>query len=220
MALKKFHILVCFAFFFTMAVSLVVFSVPAVAAPAEEPAAETDAADISVDEPEIAVVNSKYYEGNGNKLDLSKLQKGDVISVRGIKKLSGLIPGYYCHSAIYIGNGKIVEAMPEGVRISYAKIIHGADTAAIHRIRTTSSKKGTMVSFVKSKVGYKYDWALWKKQVYGSRYYCSELAWAGMKHAGGPDIDRNPGWSWTYLNAVAPQEIADDRDTYQITKSS
>ena len=214
MAIKKFHLLLGFAFLFTVAVSTVCFSIPAVAA------AENEVVEAApIEEPKTASINSKMYDGNGNSLNLGKLQKGDLISCRGMKKLSGLIPGYYCHTAIYIGGGLIVEAMPEGVRYSYVEVVHGCDTAAIHRVSTSSSKKTGMVNFATSKVGYAYDWWLVSKQVYGSSYYCSELAWAGMKHAGGPDIDRHPGWSWTYAYAVAPQEIADDGNTYQVTKS-
>ena len=62
----------------------------------------------------------------------------------------------------------------------------------------------------------KSDYAEISKQMIGNRYYCSELDWAGYKAVGGPDIDQNPGWSWTYFGAVAPTEIADDGNTYYV----
>ena len=215
----------CFALIFTMAVSLVVFSVPTTAAPADEPAVETDVAITSVDEPEDALVG-KVWTGNGNNLDLSKLRLGDIISAKGVIKIAGIAEWLigYSHSAIYIGNGKMIEAFDEGVRIASTSMIHNADCARIERVSTSDSRKVAAVNFMKAQLGKPYDfkWTTWigGKEVYGSSYYCSELAWAGYKAKAGVDIDRNTGWSWTYGYNVAPQEIVDDGNTYKISYSS
>ena len=214
----------CFALIFTMAVSLVAFSVPTAAASADEPAVETDVAITSVDAPEDALVG-KEWTGNGNNLDLSKLRLGDIISVKGVIKIAGIAEWYigYSHAAIYIGNGQMIEAFSEGVRLAPSSMIHNADCARIDRVSTTYSKKVAAVNFMKAQLGKPYDY-IWLtyfggKQVYGSSYYCSELAWAGYKTQG-VDIDRYTGFYWRYGYNVAPQEIVDDGNTYYISYSS
>ena len=215
----------CFALVFTMAVSLVVFSVPTTAAPADEVAVETDVAITSVDEPEDALVG-KSWTGNGNNLDLSKLQFGDIISVKGVILIAGLGEWWmgYSHTAIYIGNGQMIEAFADGVRLAPSSMIHNADCARIDRVNTYYSKKVAAVNFMKAQLGkpYDYRWLTYfgGKQVYGSSYYCSELAWAGFKAVGGPDIDQYTGYNWRYGYNVAPQEVVDDGNTYYISYSS
>jgi uncharacterized protein YycO len=166
---------------------------------------------------------SAWWLGNdGNNLDLSKLQVGDLI-LEYSPDLAWLIPGHWTHTAIYIGNGYIVEANADGVEINPVTNVHGADEAAIYRVYTSSSVKQAAVNFAIQQVGkpYDYKWLTYigGKEVYGDSYYCSELAWAAYLAAGGPDIDANPGWSWTYGYNVAPQEVADDGDTYLVAFS-
>ncbi|TFF89612.1 MAG: hypothetical protein EU548_07220 [Promethearchaeota archaeon] len=173
--------------------------------------------------PNASLITSKMYSGNGNNLNLGRLRKGDIIAVSGVKWGDGALPGHYTHIAIYVGNGLIVEAMPGGVRYAYAYIVHGASDAAIIRVRASSSVKRAAANFCKRKVGRPYDY-IWLtyyggKQVYGYRYYCSELAWAAYKHAAGINIDRHPGWSWKYGYNVAPQEIVDDGNTWMVHHS-
>lgn len=91
------------------------------------------------------------------------------------------------------------------------------DTVAVLRVNTNDVVRQNAVYFAYQQLGKPYDWGgWWTKEVYGDSYYCSELVWAAYKAAGGPDIDANPGWSWKYLDGVAPQEIYDDGDTYVI----
>lgn len=177
------------------------------------------------EEPKAAFVG-KEWTGNGNNLDLNLLQVGDIIAVKGVIKLAGFAEWYmgYSHVAIYIGNGEMVEAFSDGVRIAPSSMIHNADCAELIRVSTTTSKKQAAVNFMLQQVGkpYDYQWLTWigGKEVYGSSYYCSELAWAGYQVAGGPDIDQNPGWSWRYGYSVAPQENVDDSNTYTVSYSS
>lgn len=169
-------------------------------------------------QPDASFVNSKYYTGNGNNLNLGLLQVGDIIAVSGVKMGDSLMPGHYTHTAIYIGGGLIVEAMPEGVRYSYDDIVHGADDAAIIRVSgASSSQKQAAADFCEAQVGKPYDW-IWLTYFGGKDknsyyWYCSELNWAGYKHQG-IDIDRYTGWSWKYGYNVAPQELVDDYDTW------
>jgi uncharacterized protein YycO len=168
------------------------------------------------------------WSGNGNNLDLSKLQVGDIIECHGcigwLGNIVANIVGYYHHSAMYIGNGYMVEAWKEGVRVVPVDMVNNADAAAIYRVKTSSATKIAAVNWALTKVGYPYDYKwltyIGGKEVYGSSYYCSELIWAAYLAVGGPDIDQNPGWSWRYGFNVAPQELADDGDTYLVAYSS
>ena len=164
------------------------------------------------------------YTGDGNNLDLSKLQVGDIILVSGVFVGDKAMPGHYTHAAMYIGNGKMIEAWKNGVRIVDVTMVRNANDAAIYRVKTTDTIKQRAVEWAKTKVGLPYDY-IWLtyiggKQVEGKSYYCSELVWAAYKAVGGPDIDQNPGWSWKYGYNVAPQELADDEDTYLVAYSS
>jgi uncharacterized protein YycO len=222
MPFNKYHLLVCFGIFFAMAVSMVVASVPAIAAPTNDAAAEKEAVPVEV--PSEALVGDTWG-GNGNSLNFAYLQVGDIISVKGVivGAAIGEIWMGYSHTAIYIGNSQMVEAWKQGVRIAPVSMVHNADCAQIDRVSTSSSVKNAALNFMKQQVGKPYDY-IWLtyiggKQVYGSSYYCSELAWAGYKTQG-VDIDQNTGFHWRYGNSVAPQEIVDDGNTYFVAYSS
>lgn len=177
--------------------------------------------------PPAQAITKDDYQGDGNSLDLSKLQVGDIILTRGVKKyadlIGGLFPGYWHHASVYIGNGNIIEAWPGGVRVQPATITWSASEAAIYRVNTSSSKKQAAINFMMNQLGkpYDYSWLLWPggKSTSSYYWYCSELAWAGYK-VNGVDIDANPGYHWLFWNNVAPGELADDGDTYLITRSN
>ena len=225
MAFKKYHLVGIFAIFFAIAVSTVVVSVPTLATPAAATAVENETVDVPVDDKPDEALVGKAWTGNGNQLDLSKLQFGDIISVKGVIVGASIAEGWigYSHTAIYIGNGQMIEAFAEGVRYAPVSMVHNADCARIDRVSTSTTVKQRAVNFMKQQIGKPYDfkWLTWigGKEVYGSSYYCSELAWAGFKTQG-VDIDRNTGWSWRYGYNVAPQEIVDDGNTYYVAYDS
>ena len=138
------------------------------------------------------------------------LQVGDLICQYG-KKDDGFdyIPGRFNHIQIYVGNGWVVEANP-GDGVHYSQV----STGEVYRVSTSWSVKQAAADWAESKVGLNYDYWLFGKQVDGNSYYCSELTWAAYLSTGGPDIDQNPGWTWSYSGGVAPTECADDGDTY------
>ena len=216
MAIKKYHLVLCFAILFTMAVTMVIVSTPAVAPAPEEPAVEK-----KLDEAQVPEESGTIFNGDGNNLDISKLQTGDIILTKSW--MGYFMPGGWSHSLIYYGYGWCIEANQNGVVWCRASNVRDANEAAIYRVRTTYSVKSAARYFARRQLGKPYDfkWLTYigGKEVYGSSYYCSELCWAAYK-AYGKDIDRNPGWSWTYGYNVAPRELADDYDTYRVAYSS
>jgi uncharacterized protein YycO len=85
-----------------------------------------------------ALVGSEW-SGDGNNLDLSKLQVGNIILVSGVIVGDRLLPGHYSHAAMYIGNGEMIEAWKDGVRKAPISMIHKASDAAIYRVKIDNS---------------------------------------------------------------------------------
>lgn len=147
--------------------------------------------------------------GEGDPIDVGDLQIGDLICQTG--KYDWLIPGRYSHVQMYVGNGQVVEADPDN-GVHYSPVSDGD----VYRVSTSQGVRQSAANWAEGKVGLSYDFWLVSKQVNGNSYYCSELCWGAYLSAGGPDIDQNPGWSWTYANGVAPTECADDGNTYLV----
>jgi uncharacterized protein YycO len=151
---------------------------------------------------------------------------GDIVI--GHNPLTDLIiPGYWTHTGMIAyydynaGDWVVVEAWddPSEVRLVYlSDFLKRYDTVAVLRVNTNDYIRQAAVNFALQQLGKPYDWAWYTKEVYGDSYYCSELVWASYMAASGGavDIDANPGFTWKYLNGVAPQEIYDDDDTYVI----
>lgn len=152
------------------------------------------------------------------------VKPGDLVIGYSGDKLGTAIPGYWNHVGMvvyydyYVGDWIVIESNPDpGVALStLSDFMARHKDIAILRVATTDSIRIAAVNFALQQLGKPYDFALWDKQVYGKSYYCSELVWASYKAVGGPDIDAHPGWHWKYLNAVAPQEVYDDNDTYVV----
>jgi len=150
------------------------------------------------------------------------LKPGDIV-IGHSPTTDPFIPGYWTHTGIIAyydsqqGEWMVVEAKASGVVLTpLSEFLQRYDTVAVLRVSTSDSVRSQAVQFALARLGYGYDYWWPSKHVYGDRYYCSELVWAAYKASGGPDIDENPGWSWTYAYGVAPQEIYDDSDTYVI----
>jgi len=154
------------------------------------------------------------------------LEPGDIVI--GHNPLTDLIiPGYWTHTGMIVGYDSsvgeyvVIEAWdnPSEVRLVYlSDFLARYDTVAVLRVNTSEDIKLGAVAFALQQLGKPYDWAWWTKEVYGDSYYCSELVWASYMAAsnGTVDLDANPGWTLTYLDGVAPQEIYDDGYTYVI----
>ncbi|MCP3942897.1 MAG: hypothetical protein GY710_15615 [Desulfobacteraceae bacterium] len=171
----------------------------------------------------IASGFGENYSGNGNELDLSQLEIGDIILTNdAFPYTQKLIPGFWDHSSMYIGDGEIIESWGTNVRIMPVEITLTASAAAIYRVNTTDEIKQAAVEHNLDQVGKLYDLsvAIWPghKNENSIAWYCSELNWAGY-YLQGVDIDDNDGYYKSYWYNVAPVEIAEDDDTYLVSFS-
>lgn len=113
------------------------------------------------------------------------IQEGDILLSKTKGEFSNLInpSGSFTHSATYIGDGMIVEAVGEGVRLDRLdNFCYKKDFIAL--LRHKNSKKYYMakaVSFVCSKVGHPYDMEFESKD---EEFYCHELTALGQIKSG------------------------------------
>ena len=135
--------------------------------------------------------------------------------------IDAIIPGYWTHTGIIgwwdssINDWIVIEEYNPVKLTPLREFMKRYDTVGILRVNTNNNVRENAVWFAYQQLGKPYNYEWYTKHVYGDKYYCSELVWAAYK-ANGVDIDANPGWSWTYLDGVAPQEIWDDGDTYAV----
>lgn len=118
------------------------------------------------------------------------LQPGDVV-LRGYKHfLDGyLIPGELSHSGIYIGDGKIIHAVAEGVKEVDLIDFFQCDKLAILR---PASGQDKAIERVKGWLGRGYDFFFTNES---SEFYCHELTASAYKEL---DIQAYPVkiWKW------------------------
>lgn len=168
--------------------------------------------------------------GGGVCLDDSALQAADIIASAGKGKVSAGIKfgtsSEVSHTALYAGNGKVIEAIGEGVVMrSLDKSLEDHDLAVAYRVRgmdfATADK---IVNFMRSKIGKKYDTAgaaaagtrapvggvvcvlvfgivpcgLARAGAFKSndKFYCSQLVLEAYRRAGAAFIDQNPNTSY------------------------
>ncbi|WP_010478603.1 YiiX/YebB-like N1pC/P60 family cysteine hydrolase [Thermococcus zilligii] len=155
----------------------------------------------------------------------TNVQQGDLVF--GYSPDLSIMPGHWTHVGIIawydysVGDWIVIEATPKnGVSlITLRNFLSRDPEIAIKRVNTDSTTKYYAVYFAYSMLGKPYNYNyLAKPQVFDSAYYCSELVWAAYMWAsnGLINLDTNPGWSWTYGYAVAPQEVYDSPWTYLI----
>jgi len=149
-------------------------------------------------------VTLEVVDSNGNtaqtKKDFTipKLQPGDIIFCNTYG-YGHLIPGFYTHTGIYVGNGKIVETVAnaghglpaDGVGISdIMDWSYGTETAvAVYRPmfsdkyikKAVNEAKG----FVRQRPHITYDFAVVQKSQQPDSLYCSELVWAAYSLGSG-----------------------------------
>lgn len=118
------------------------------------------------------------YAITGYDIDkfISLLKPGDIVLHHYNNYLdSFLIPGYYSHSGIYIGNGEVIHAVAEGVSKQ-----HIIDFAMSDGIAIVRPKKGqdTAIVRVKKWIGKSYDFYF---NTNDDALYCHELTATAYK---------------------------------------
>lgn len=117
----------------------------------------------------------KIARAESHKSLMSKAEPGDIIHVGMADRIHGklspkgwlesvfrgasrLAQGSMTHSAIYVGNGKIVESrIGEGVKLKSFKSALRDKDYVILRPKTTKKKRAIAAKFAKSQVGKDYD---------------------------------------------------------------
>jgi uncharacterized protein YycO len=172
----------------------------------------------------VPVVHASRYHQDETSSIAVLVQPGDIIFCYS-QSMDPIIPGYWTHIAIFVGfdnygRGWAIESAKGGVQyLRTGKLLaRGYEDLALGRVNADSSQIYMALTFAQEQLGKPYDFQWYSKQVYGSSYYCSELAWASY-YVAGVDIDENPGWSPKYANGVAPQEVFDDADVSVIWSS-
>lgn len=152
------------------------------------------------------------YSQEYSTISVYDLEPGDLFFVRSNFK-SGLIPGYWSHTAIFWGFDEnntplVVEAMSyKPVRFtSVYDYIERRQHYIIAKVQGVDAEtKRKAADWAAEQVGKPFDYWYPSKQANGSSFYCSELLWAAYLNVAGIDFDTGK-----YLDGVAPQEIFDD----------
>ena len=130
--------------------------------------------------PLFFIYNPHEYLFNGK--DYATLQSiiepGDIV-LRMYKHhlIQGIIPGFYSHASIYIGNNTIIHSVGEGVcsidLFDYCK----CDGIALIRPNTSKQVKSSAIDYCKAQLGKKYDFFF--NFCDEETYSCTELVyWA------------------------------------------
>ncbi len=172
----------------------------------------------------------KFSDGDGvNACDFSGARKGDVLLVH-----DGFVAwGWHAHAGIFYGGTGVYATIESNANQSYfgdprpgvhfEPISHwnnDYDYCRIMRVNTwplSTSYRAKAAEYARAQLGkpYNFNW-LWKWST--SKFYCSQLVWAGYyrtsKWYARINIDANPADTW-----VAPDELYASWRTYTIASS-
>lgn len=115
------------------------------------------------------------------------LEMGDFIVTKTNGELSTLlIPGFYAHLAINVGDGYIIDATPAGVQMRYlADLCMKADNVAIIRPKwdtiNADIEINRLVAFCYEQLGKKYDYSFNLQS--SEAFFCSELGMKALNYA-------------------------------------
>lgn len=157
-----------------------------------------------------------YEEAN---IIMSSLEKGDVILTRTSNSYSNyIIPGYWKHAALYIGNGEIVEAVyPEVHKDSIVNLIMHTHNIVVLRFKDKNITDiiPSIVSEAISYVGKEYDQEL--NTGNDERLYCSEVIYNSVNKASNFNYIESK-YRWGYPT-YSPDDIFNDRAKFDVIMS-
>ena len=136
------------------------------------------------------------------------LVPGDLLLGRHAR----IVPGYWSHAGMYIGNGTVREAHPDLNGVGNSALDNWPErykSWAALRVETANAEiRNRAVSFALEQSGPMAPFGAWRdKNTADGVWYCTELVWAAYDTAG-IDIEHEPD-NW----GVSPDEIYDDTDT-------
>ncbi|MFN3429319.1 MAG: YiiX/YebB-like N1pC/P60 family cysteine hydrolase [Candidatus Sericytochromatia bacterium] len=145
----------------------------------------------------------------------SQLQPGDVL-LRRTEGTSGnyFIPSWWKHAAVYVGNGKVVEATFSGVKTTSLKEFfdHGDHAAVVRAKDLTEKEQKAMAKFAKRQEGKPYDFDVDFNDA--SRLTCTELAYQALKAVKGKEVAQQ-----NWFGAVVGDSFLTDKFEVVFTSS-
>lgn len=119
----------------------------------------------------------KFHKVKGEEIRMiiDDIKPGDILFRRYDGYLDTiLMPGFWCHAAIYIGDNKVVQAVGTGVNSEDILDFARCDSLSLYRPSVTYNQVVTALSIANELVKEKaqYDW---KFESGNSNFYCSEL---------------------------------------------
>jgi uncharacterized protein YycO len=153
------------------------------------------------------------------------LQPGDILLTNSSGHLSNLLnPSHWKHCTIYVGIEDnipyIVEAVGKGVvKKQLVSWLGSKDKISIVRtepIIMTTKQIPKMIKFIKDQLGKPYDYTFdsVSENTY-STFYCSELAYFGIKHAN-PDCNFNMrSENFWGVSTVLPSDFYDAKTKFK-----
>lgn len=157
-----------------------------------------------VTRPKTVVTEEAYHDIR------QTIQPGDVVLLRSKWRPTNIfIPGFWSHAALYVGEGKTIDAaFPEVRRSTLMELMLRADYIAVMRpSRFTARELQKAVEYAERAVGEPYDFMFDPGH---NALYCSELCWHALKLA-------KPAWKFVArermgVATVTPQDLYDSRE--------
>jgi len=115
--------------------------------------------------------------------------------------------GFWTHTGICIGDGKVIHALKDGVIIEDIRNFCNCDHVALKRYNYTEERIEKIVAKAKGMVGRPYDFNFDTKTQ--DKLYCSELIYALL---GKGELPNDGGM-------ISPQEVFDDNESYLVFDS-
>lgn len=143
-------------------------------------AGETIIGDITTDESGIPTHNEKFLSREDIISYIDTLEVGDIIFTESDQYLSSILtPGKRTHSAIYLGERKVLDASSEGVSIRDIDQLSNLSSYSFlksllaFRINTEKEHIQIFVDLAKQQIGKKYNFDFDTNDT--SSFYCSQL---------------------------------------------